>query len=138
MIKEFRVNFNQEDLSKIYEKVKNYPWSNISNFDHWQYGTSHSYLKKISYYWVTEFNWPQVQNKINSFSNFKTNVDGMNIHFIKEKYCSFQIAKQFIQLWIESICRLMLPLKLLYLKVAPSRIIKIVNKYNRLYFLLQK
>ena len=85
MIKEFRVNFNQEDLSKIYEKVKNYPWSNISNFDHWQYGTSHSYLKKISNYWVTEFNWPQVQNKINSFSNFKTNVDGMNIHFIKEE-----------------------------------------------------
>ena len=85
MIEEFKVNFNQEDLKKIYKKVTDYPWSSISNFDHWQYGTSHSYLKKISDYWVTEFNWQQVQNKINSFSNFKTNVDGINIHFIKEE-----------------------------------------------------
>ena len=53
MIEEFKVNFNQEDLSKIYKKVSDYPCSSISNFDHWQYGTSHSYLKKISDYWVT-------------------------------------------------------------------------------------
>ena len=67
MIKEFKVNFNQEDLSKVYEKVKNYQWSNISNFDHWQYGTSYSYLKDISNYWVSDFDWQKVQNKINNF-----------------------------------------------------------------------
>ena len=50
----------------------------------WKHGTNLKYLKKISRYWVTKFNWRKQERKINKFSNYLTKVDGINIHFIKE------------------------------------------------------
>ena len=57
----------------------------IQNVNGWEYGTNYNYLKKISQYWVSKYDWKKFENKINSFKNYKTNVDGINLHFIKEK-----------------------------------------------------
>jgi microsomal epoxide hydrolase len=50
----------------------------------WLHGTNHAYLKKISKYWTSKFNWKLQEKKINKFNNYITNVDGINIHFIKQ------------------------------------------------------
>jgi microsomal epoxide hydrolase len=42
-------------------------------------------MKEISNYWVNKFNWRKMEEKINKFQNFKTNIDGIDIHFIHEK-----------------------------------------------------
>jgi len=57
----------------------------MQNMDGWKYGTNLKYLKEISKYWVTKFNWGKQEKKFNKFSNFLTKVDNINIHFIKEK-----------------------------------------------------
>ena len=43
------------------------------------------YVKELAEYWRTKFDWRGQENLINSFSHFKTNVDGLGIHFIHEK-----------------------------------------------------
>ena len=85
MIKPFKLKVPNKKIKEIYNKVKKYPWSNIQNMNGWEYGTNFEYLKKISRYWVTKFNWRKQERKINKFSNYLTKVDGINIHFIKEK-----------------------------------------------------
>ena len=85
MIKPFKLRVPNNTLKKIYNKVKKYPWTNIQDMYGWEYGTNYKYLKKISKYWVTKFNWRKQEKKINKFSNYLTKVDGINIHFIKEK-----------------------------------------------------
>jgi pimeloyl-ACP methyl ester carboxylesterase len=42
-------------------------------------------MKEISNYWVKDFNWKRHEEKINKFSNFTTEVDNIDIHFIHEK-----------------------------------------------------
>jgi len=42
-------------------------------------------MKEICNYWVTKFNWKKHEEEINKFSNFKTDVDGIEMHFIQEK-----------------------------------------------------
>lgn len=42
-------------------------------------------MKDIVNYWCDEFDWEKMQNKINSFSNFTTKIDGIEIHFIYER-----------------------------------------------------
>ena len=32
MIKEFKVNFTEKEISLIYQKVKDYPWDSIKKF----------------------------------------------------------------------------------------------------------
>ena len=84
MIKEFNINFSESDIAETLQKIKGYPWNNISNLNGWEHGTNKKYLKKLCDYWVSEFDWKKHENLINSFSNYKTEVDGINIHFIKE------------------------------------------------------
>ena len=84
MIKKFSIHYSDKKLSTIYDKIKDYPWQSMPNVDHWNYGTSHKYLKKLCDYWVKDFDWRKNEEIINSFSNFKTSVDNINLHFIKE------------------------------------------------------
>ena len=85
MIKPFKLRVPNNTLNKIYNKVKKYPWTNIQNMRGREHGTNLKYLKEISKYWITKFNWRKQEKKINKFSNYLTKVDGINIHFIKEK-----------------------------------------------------
>ena len=85
MIKPFKVNISEEILQNIYLKVKNYPWHEIPDDGGWSYGTNLEYMKDISNYWVEKFNWKTTQEKINSFKNFKTKINDIDIHFIHEK-----------------------------------------------------
>ena len=50
-----------------------------------KYGTNINFMKKISNYWVNDFDWRKHEAKINKFSNFTTIVDNIKIHFIHEK-----------------------------------------------------
>ena len=85
MIKPFKLRVPNKTINEIYNKVKKYPWTNIQDMNGWEHGTNFKYLKEISKYWVTKFNWRKQERKINKFSNYLTKVDGINIHFIKEK-----------------------------------------------------
>ena len=85
MIKKFKVSVSKNTLDNIYKKVKNYPWQNTKKMDGWLYGTNHFYLKKISKYWTSKFNWKLQEKKINKLNNFTTKIEGINIHFIREK-----------------------------------------------------
>ena len=85
MIKPFKVNVSDSILKEINNKIKNYPWHEMPKDGGWQYGTNLNYMKEISDYWVNKFSWKKHEEEINKFSNFTTDVDGLNIHFIMEK-----------------------------------------------------
>jgi microsomal epoxide hydrolase len=53
--------------------------------DEWTHGTNKKYLKELCEYWVTDFKWKKHEKLINSFSNFKTSIDDIDIHFIEEQ-----------------------------------------------------
>ena len=85
MIKPFKINIPDKKLLEIYAKVKNYPWHEMPDDGGWEYGTNLDYMKEISNYGVKSFDWRKHEAEINKFSNFKTNVDNIDIHFIHEK-----------------------------------------------------
>ena len=85
MIKPFKVEISDKFLKNIYSKVKNYPWHEMPDDGGWAYGTNLNYMKEISKYWIEKFDWRKTEEKINKFQNFKSNIDGIDIHFIHEK-----------------------------------------------------
>ena len=84
-IKKISINISNKELKSINKNILNYPWNTMPNLTGWKHGTNKTYLKKLCNYWVTKFNWKKFERKINKFSNFKTKVDDLNIHFIKEE-----------------------------------------------------
>jgi len=85
MIKSYKVNIAEEVLNNIYKKVQKYPWHEMPDDGGWSYGTNLDYMKELSNYWVNKYDWKKTEEKINKFQNFKSNIDGIDIHFIYEK-----------------------------------------------------
>ena len=85
MITDFNVNFTEKEISPIYQKIKDYPWDSIPDLEGWEHGTNKTYLKELCDYWINEFDWQKHEVEINKFQNFISKVDGIDIHFIKEK-----------------------------------------------------
>ena len=85
MIKPFKVEISNEILQNINSKVKNYQWHEMPDDGGWDYGTNLDYMKEFAEYWSSKFDWRKTEEKINKFRNFKTNIEGIDIHFIHEK-----------------------------------------------------
>jgi microsomal epoxide hydrolase len=85
MIKPFKLDIPDKALEEIYTKVKNYPWHEMPDDGGWKYGSNLDYMKEMSSYWVKDFDWRKHEAEINKFSNFKSVVDDIEIHFIHEK-----------------------------------------------------
>ena len=85
MITEINVNLTEKEISPIYQKIKDYPWNSIPDLEGWEHGTNKTYLKELCDYWINGFDWQKHEAEINKFQNFVSNVDGIDIHFIKEK-----------------------------------------------------
>jgi len=85
MVKPFKVNISDQIIKDIYDKVKKYPWHEMPNDGGWEYGANLDYMKEISKYWVSKFDWRKHEGKINKFPNFIAKVDDIDIHFIHEK-----------------------------------------------------
>ena len=84
MIDKLKINIQEQKISNIYRKVKEYNWDVIDNLSNWEHGTNKNYLKELCDYWVDKYDWKKFEIALNRFSNFKTNVDDIDIHFIKE------------------------------------------------------
>ena len=69
-MKTFKVKILEENLQNIYSKVKNYKWHEMPDDGGWDYGTNLDYMKELSDYWVSKFDWKKTEEKINSFQNF--------------------------------------------------------------------
>jgi len=50
--------------------------------DGWTYGTDAPYLKALVAYWRDRFDWRAQERRLNRLPQFKTNIDGLDIHFL--------------------------------------------------------
>ncbi|MDC0519286.1 epoxide hydrolase [Candidatus Pelagibacter ubique] len=85
MINAFKLKISDQELDSIYNKIKKYPWHEMPDDGGWEYGTNLDYLKELSNYWVNNFDWRKSEAQLNRFSNFKSKVDDIDIHFIHER-----------------------------------------------------
>lgn len=51
----------------------------------WQYGTERAYLEELLDYWQQQFDWRAQEEKLNQFNHFKTDIEGLDLHFIHQR-----------------------------------------------------
>ena len=78
----FKVEVPDATLQDLKERLDRTRWPDEIPGSNWDYGTNLDYLKELVEYWRTRFDWRSQERLINSFSHFKTEVDGLGIHFI--------------------------------------------------------
>jgi pimeloyl-ACP methyl ester carboxylesterase len=51
----------------------------------WDYGTNLAYLRELVTYWRTSFDWRAQERRLNQMPQFKTRIDGLDIHFVHQR-----------------------------------------------------
>ncbi len=84
-MEQFHIKVEQEVLDDLTYRLKQIRWPrNINNTD-WERGTDPAYLESLISYWLSDYDWRMQEAKLNQFSQFRCNVDGIDIHFIYER-----------------------------------------------------
>ncbi len=84
-IQPFEINIADEVLSDLRERLRRTRWPDQVAGSGWAYGTDQAYLRELVKYWVEKFDWRTQEKKLNSFSHFLADVDGLRLHFIHER-----------------------------------------------------
>lgn len=83
-IQPFRIDVAEATLQQIRDRVAQYPWHEMPDDGGWDYGTNLDYLKQLCAYWVNEYDWRKHEADLNRFAHYRTEIDGVDLHFIRE------------------------------------------------------
>jgi pimeloyl-ACP methyl ester carboxylesterase len=81
-IRPFQFYASQADLDDLHRRIVATRWPENETVSDTSQGVSLATLKALAKYWTTEYDWRKVEAKLNSYPNFITNIDGLDIHFI--------------------------------------------------------
>ncbi len=81
----FRIEVPDEVLADLEDRLRRTRWPDQVPGSGWDYGTDMAYLKELVAYWLDGFDWRAQEAKLNAFPQFKTQVDGVDIHFVHVK-----------------------------------------------------
>ena len=84
-VKPFTIAVEDSVLADLRQRLADTRWPDEIPNTGWDYGSNLAYLKELVEYWRTGFDWRAQEAKLNAFSHFKSEVDGLNIHFIHER-----------------------------------------------------
>ena len=85
MVKKIEIELAQSHLDSLKSKLRLTRWPDEIEGSGWTYGASLSYMKELTDYWITYFDWRKTESEINKYGNFIAQIDGYKIHFLHIK-----------------------------------------------------
>jgi pimeloyl-ACP methyl ester carboxylesterase len=80
----FRIDVADAALADLRDRIARTRWPDEVSDSGWDYGTNRHYLRELLAYWRDGFDWREQERRLNAFSHFLTNVDGLTLHYFRE------------------------------------------------------
>src|SRR3954452_14319123 len=81
-IRPFRVNVPEAELTEMRKRINATRWPERETVVDASQGVPLATMQKLARYWATEYDWRNVEARLNALPNFITEIDGLDIHFI--------------------------------------------------------
>jgi pimeloyl-ACP methyl ester carboxylesterase len=81
-IRPFQVNIAEAELTDLRRRINATRLPEKETVADFSQGVPLDTVQKLARYWGTEYDWRKVEARINSASNYVTEIDGLDIHFI--------------------------------------------------------
>ena len=85
VVRPFKIKFEDAELNDLRQRVMATRWPKMETVNDATQGVQLATIQKLAKYWVDGYDWRKVESKLNSYPNFVTNIDGLDIHFIHVK-----------------------------------------------------
>jgi microsomal epoxide hydrolase len=73
------------EIADLQRRLAHTRWPDEPPLEPWSTGTALAYLKSITEYWQSTFDWRQWEAKLNAFPQFTVAIGGIDLHFIHEQ-----------------------------------------------------
>src|SRR5690349_2128192 len=84
-VRPFSIHVPEEALTDMRRRVAATRWPSKELVADESQGVQLATLQALMQYWATEHDWRKVEAKLNALPQFKTEIDGVDIHFIHVK-----------------------------------------------------
>ena len=84
-IRPFHVSFPETALADLKRRIASTKWPDRETVSDATQGVNLATMKKLADYWEKNYDWRKVEARLNSYPQFVTNIDGLDIHFIHVK-----------------------------------------------------
>ncbi|MGZ4707928.1 MAG: epoxide hydrolase family protein [Acidimicrobiales bacterium] len=81
-IEPFTIDIAQADLDDLVERLRRTRWAEPETVDDWSQGIPSAYLQEVCGYWIDGYDWRATEQRLNRFPQFRTEIDGLGIHFL--------------------------------------------------------
>ena len=81
-IEPFRIAATDEQLADLRQRLRTTRFPERECVDDWSQGIPLAYVQDLCAYWAEKYDWRAREARLNRFPQFKTEVDGVDIHFI--------------------------------------------------------
>ena len=81
-IQPFTVDISDADLEDLQRRLSTTRWPDKETCDDWSQGIPLAYTRELAGYWAREYDWRRCEAELNRWPQFRTRLDGIDIHFL--------------------------------------------------------
>ncbi len=81
----FTVNIGSAVLDDLQQRLDNARWPERETCEGWSQGMPLAYTRELANYWASGYDWRRFEKKLNSWPQFVTTIDDIDVHFIHRK-----------------------------------------------------
>jgi microsomal epoxide hydrolase len=82
-IRPFRLAVDDTAIADLKRRLAQVRWPDEAPEPPWRYGTSVGFMHELVDYWASAYDWRKTEAALNAWPQFKTTIDGIDVHFIK-------------------------------------------------------
>jgi len=84
-VRSFKVDIPDSELNDLRNRINATKWPERETVTDTSQGVQLATLQALARYWASEYDWRKCEAKLNALPQFKTEIDGLNVHFIHVK-----------------------------------------------------
>ena len=81
-IRPLRIHVPEAQLIDLRRRIKTTRWPDRETVADDSQGVPLAMIQELAHHWSTDYDWREVETKLNGLPNFVTEIDGVDIHFI--------------------------------------------------------
>jgi pimeloyl-ACP methyl ester carboxylesterase len=81
-VRPFEIHVPEEELVELRRRVAATRWPTRELVDDRSQGVQLATMQQLARYWSTEYDWRRCEAKLNALPQFRTEIDGVDVHFI--------------------------------------------------------
>lgn len=89
-VRPLEISVQKADLVELRRRIAEVRWPSRELVADRSQGVQLATIQELARYWTTEYDWRRCEARLNALPQFKTAINGEDVHFI---HCSVQICR---------------------------------------------